>query len=158
MSTLDLLSSLLVGGPATSAMIVGHHAGLWDIFAEHPCHAWTISEFVEASGFQERWIREWVNVLASAKLLYYTSEGIRCPDSVVDRLGMCYFSCLECNFVNKERELAAWFKIASGQGIRIPALPVTLLPKLAQSSISEFGNSKNSYKFPVITYKYKALF
>ena len=123
----DLLGSLLVGGHASSAIIVGHHAGLWSTFAAHPGRVWTLSEFADAADCKERWIKEWVGVLASAKLLSYSSEGkLTCPASVADRLvpggEICYFSCLEF-FMDKETELAACFKKDGPLGLGYARFP-----------------------------------
>lgn len=124
----DLLGSLLVGGHASSAIIVGHHAGLWVSFAGAPGKVWTIAEFADANDCKERWVREWVGVLASAGVLSLTASGeLTCPDAIAQRLHpdkseVCFFNSLEfC--CDKETEIAACFKKDGPLGLGYDKFP-----------------------------------
>lgn len=112
---MEKLAPLLVGAHAGSAIIAGHYAGLWETFHQHPDQKWTIPELCEKAGCKERWVREWVGVLASAGVLKL-EEGmiLSCDKDVVEALLptselLHFFTSLEF-IADKENRIGACFK------------------------------------------------
>ena len=112
---MEKLAPLLVGAHAGSAIIAGHYAGLWATLHEYPEQKWTIPELCEKAGCKERWVREWVGVLASAGVLKL-EEGmiVSCDKDVVEALLptselLHFFTSLEF-MADKEPQIGACFK------------------------------------------------
>ena len=119
---MDILAPLLVGAHAGSAIIAGHYAGLWTTLHEHPDRKWTIPELCDAADCKERWVREWVGVLASAGVLTL-EEGmvVSCDSGVPAALLpsselLHFFTSLEFT-MDKEPEIGACFKKGGPLGV-----------------------------------------
>ena len=125
---MEKLAPLLIGAHAGSAIIAGHYAGLWTTIHEHPEKKWTIPELSEKAGCKERWVREWVGVLASAGVLKL-EEGmiISCDKDVAKALlptsaVLQLFTELEM-FMDKEEKIGACFKKDGPLGVGYSDFP-----------------------------------
>ena len=125
---MEKLAPLLIGAHASSAIIAGHYAGLWTTLHEHPDRKWTIPELSEEAGCKERWVREWVGVLASAGVLKL-EEGmiISCDKDVAQTLLptsalMQLFDELQI-FLDKEDKIGACFKKDGPLGVGYSEYP-----------------------------------
>ena len=63
-------------GAMTSGMVhLGDRLGLYRVLAGAPDGGWTAQELAEATGLNERWVREWVHNQAGARLLEWSADA-----------------------------------------------------------------------------------
>ena len=125
---MEKLGPILVGAHAGSAIVAGHYAGLWTVLHQEPGRKWTLPELCEAANCKERWVREWVGVLASARVLTL-EEGmiVSCDEDVAATLlpsseALHFFTSLEF-MMDKEPQIGACFKTGGPLGVGYSQYP-----------------------------------
>ena len=127
---MDVLGPLLlvVGAHASSAICAGHYAGLWKVLSEHDERKWSLQELCEAADCKERWVREWVGVMAGAGIIKLEEGMIISVSPEVaaelhpDKELICFFSSLEYCF-DKEPKIGACFKKSGPLGVPYSEYP-----------------------------------
>src|SRR5689334_15763771 len=67
------MSGFLNGAAAALMLSIGHRVGLFDTMATLP--AATSDEIAEAAGLNERYVREWLGAMVTARVVHYDSTS-----------------------------------------------------------------------------------
>lgn len=78
---MDRMRTILNHGMAATMIGIGHRVGLFDALARFERAGATSHEVAEASGLDERYVREWLNTMTTADIVRYdgTTDTYRLP-------------------------------------------------------------------------------
>jgi 2-polyprenyl-3-methyl-5-hydroxy-6-metoxy-1,4-benzoquinol methylase len=69
----ETMTGILNGGMLALMTSIGYQTGLFEALADLPPS--TSGQIAEAAGLNERYVREWLNTMATGKIVEYTSES-----------------------------------------------------------------------------------
>ena len=64
---------ILNGGTLALMTSIGHQTGLFEVLAHLPPA--TSAQIADAAGLHERYVREWLNTMATGRIVTYTPES-----------------------------------------------------------------------------------
>jgi 2-polyprenyl-3-methyl-5-hydroxy-6-metoxy-1,4-benzoquinol methylase len=67
------MTGILNGGTLALMTSIGHQTGLFEVLSSLPPS--TSTQIAEAAGLNERYVREWLNTMATGKIVTYTPES-----------------------------------------------------------------------------------
>jgi 2-polyprenyl-3-methyl-5-hydroxy-6-metoxy-1,4-benzoquinol methylase len=67
------MTGILNGGTLALMTSIGHQTGLFEVLAKLPPS--TSAQIAEAAGLNERYVREWLNTMATGKIVTYTPKS-----------------------------------------------------------------------------------
>ncbi len=67
------MTGILNGGALALMTSIGHQTGLFEVLATLPPS--TSAQIADAAGLNERYVREWLNTMATGKIVTYTPES-----------------------------------------------------------------------------------